>query len=272
MRVMIWGDMEGVAGIHSWEQVTGGSDSYQECRILFTDEMNAAVRGALRAGATEVVAIDCHGAGHGWSFRSMVPSRMERGASWVLGHTWARYIEPLQRGVDAVLFVGAHARAGTPGGVLSHTVSSEAWYEATINGVPVGESGILAAICGTWNAPAAFVSGDEATCREVTDLLGDKVVSAEVKQGLGRFACRSLAPSEACELIERRSYEALTRKDFPRPYKPDSPVNFRVELASVDQATEYSGQTGVEIVGPRTVQATGDTFWEAWDRFWYRPG
>lgn len=270
MRVMIWGDMEGVAGIHTWDQVNAGSDSYQECRILFTDEMNAAVRGALRAGATEVVAVDCHGAGKGWSFRSMVPGRVERGATWVLGYPWARYVEPLQQGVDAILFVGAHARAGTPNGVLSHTVSSESWYEATINGVAVGESGILAAVCGTWDAPAAFVSGDEATCREVTNLLGDKVVTAEVKQGLGRFACRSLTPAEACEMIETRSYEALEARDFPEPYKPESPVTFRVELASVDQANVYAGRTGVEIVGPRTVQATAETFWGAWDRFWFR--
>jgi D-amino peptidase len=270
MRVMIWGDMEGVAAIHTWEQVTGGSDSYGECRVLFTNEMNAAVRGALRGGATEVIAVDCHGAGHGWSFRSMVPDRLERGAEWVLGYPWARYVEPLEQGVDAVLFVGAHARAGTPDGVLSHTVSSESWYEASINGVAVGESGILAAVCGTWDAPTAFVSGDAATCAEVTALLGEEVVTAQVKVGLGRFACRSLTPVQACELIETRAYEALSAGKFPPPYKPDPPITLRVELASVDQAAVFRGRTGVEIVGPRTVEVTGNTFWEVWDRFWYR--
>jgi D-amino peptidase len=194
MRVMIWGDMEGVAGIQTWEQVTGGTEAYRECRALFTREMNAAVRGAQLAGATEIICVDCHGAGNGWSFQSMVPDLMERNAEWVLGHAWARYVEPLERGIDAVLFVGAHARAGTPNGVLSHTVSSEAWYEATINGVPVGESGILAALCGVWGVPAVFVSGDTATCAEVTELLGDRVVTARVKEGLGRFSARSLTP------------------------------------------------------------------------------
>jgi D-amino peptidase len=270
MRVMIWGDMEGVAAIHTWEQVIGGTESYAECRVLFTEEMNAAVRGARRGGATEVIAVDCHGAGHGWSFRSMVPERMERDAQWVLGYSWARYVEPLRRGVDAVLFVGAHAMAGTPNGVLSHTVSSEAWYEATINGVPVGESGILAAVCGTWGAPVAFASGDEATCREVNELLGQEVVTAQTKVGLGRFACSSLTPVEACELIEQRAYEAISAGAFAPPYRPGAPVTFRVELASVDQVNAFQGRAGVEIVGPRSVQATGETFWEAWDRFWYR--
>lgn len=268
---MVWGDMEGVACVESWEQVTGGeSRAFQEARILFTQEMNAAVRGARRAGATEVIAVDCHGAGHGWSFRSLVPELLDGGAEWVLGHPWARYVDPLRDGVDAVLFVGAHAMAGTPDGVLSHTVSSEAWYEARINGVPVGESGILAALCGTWNAPAVFVSGDEATCREVVNLLGREVVTATVKRGLGRYAARSLTPAQARELIEERAMESLRGGSWPRPYKPQSPITFQVELQSVDQAAAFRGRTGVEIVGSRTVVARGETFWDAWDRFWYR--
>ncbi len=270
MRVMIWGDMEGVACIQSWEQVTGGTGMYAECRTLFTNEMNAAVRGARAGGATDVTAIDCHGAGHGWSFQSLVPELMDEGAEWVLGHSWARYVEPLQVGTDAVLFVGAHARAGTPNGVLSHTVSSEAWYNAYLNGVPVGESGILAALCGVWDAPAVFVAGDVATCDEVQDLLGPTVVTAPVKIGLSRFSARSLTPGAACRLIEDRSRTALqARQDWPKPYKPASPVEFRVELATVDAAAPFRGRTGVEVQG-RTVLSRGRTFWDAWNQFWYR--
>ncbi|MBV9280307.1 MAG: M55 family metallopeptidase, partial [Chloroflexi bacterium] len=239
-------------------------------RALFTEEMNAAVRGAKRAGATEIVAVDCHGAGGGWSFKSLIPERLERGARWVFGYPWARYVAPLEQGVDAVLFVGAHARSGTPDGVLSHTVSSEAWRDAYINDVPVGESGILAAVCGVWGAPAVFVAGDTATCREVVDLLGEKVVTAPVKEGLGRYSARNLAPLEARELIEQRVYDALTARDWPDPYRPASPVTFRVELATTDQAGVFRGRSGVEILGPRTVVSTGATFWQAWDQFWYR--
>jgi D-amino peptidase len=115
-----------------------------------------------------------------------------------------------------------------------------------------------------------MVSGDAATCTEVVDLLGPEVVTAQVKIGLGRFACRTLTPEQACELIEQRAYEALSARKYPRPYKPESPVTFRVELASVDRAAVFHGRTGVDIVGPRTVEVIGATFWEVWDRFWYR--
>jgi D-amino peptidase len=267
---MIWGDMEGVACIESWEQVTGGDPMYGECRALFTEEMNAAVRGARAAGADEIIAIDCHGAGGGWSFKSVVPEMLDPGAEWVLGHPWAKYVAPLEQGVDAVLFVGAHARAGSPDGVLSHTVSSEAWYNAYINDVPVGESGILAALCGVWNAPAVFVAGDTATCNEVRELLGNAVSTAPVKVGLSRFSARSLAPSRARQLIEEGVREALTTRNWPEAYKPEPPVVFRVELASIDQASAFAGRTGDEIIGPRTVVSTGESFWQAWNQFWYR--
>lgn len=270
MRVMIWGDMEGVACITSWEQVTGGNPLYEECRVLFTEEMNAAVRGAKRAGADEIIAVDCHGAGGGYSFKSLVPDRLEHGAEWVLGHPWGRYVEPLRQGVDANLFIGAHARAGTPDGILSHTISSESWYDAFINDVPVGESGLLAAICGTWDAPAVFVAGDTATCKEVTDLLGDKVATAPIKQGMGRFATRSLTPGEAQAMIEQRVLDALQRRDWPQAYKPTAPITLRIELATIDRASAFVGRTGVELVGPRTVVSRGDTFWQVWDQVWYR--
>lgn len=271
MRVVIFCDMEGISCIETWEQVTAGTAFYEESRKLYTDEMNAAVRGARAAGAHEVIVVDCHGAGGAYSFKSFVPERLESGAEYVFGYPWARYIAPFEQGCDAILFVGAHAMAGTSNGVLCHTVSSEAWYNATINGTLVGESGILAAIAGCWDVPAIFVSGDEVTCQEVQALLGEEVVVAPVKAGLGRFSARNMAPKDACSLIEMRVAQALSmRRDWPKPYKVPGPVTFRVELATPDRATDFMGRTGVLIEGPRTVSSTADNFWKAWDQFWYR--
>jgi D-amino peptidase len=263
--------MEGVSCIETWEQVFAGNALYEECRKLYTDEMNAAVRGAKAAGATDIVVVDCHGAGGAYSFKSFLPDRLASGAEYVFGYPWARYITPFEQGCDAILFVGAHAMAGTADGVLCHTVSSEAWYNASINGTLVGESGILAAVAGCWDVPAIFVSGDEATCREVRALLGEGVVTAQVKKGLGRFSSRNMAPKDACSLIEMSVAQAISApQNWPKPYKVASPVTFKVELAASDRAQDFLGQTGVHIEGSRTVISTADTFWRAWDQFWYR--
>ena len=95
MRVLIMSDMEGVSGIVVWEQVNGGAPMYEEGRKLYTEEINAAVRGARAAGATEIVVVDCHGAGGGWSFNSLVPELLDPDCEWVAHHTWSRYTELL---------------------------------------------------------------------------------------------------------------------------------------------------------------------------------
>lgn len=77
MRVFIISDMEGVAGIVKWSQVRGGDPMYEEGRRLYTEEINAAVRGAKSAGATEIVVMDCHGAGGDWSFNSLIPDKLD---------------------------------------------------------------------------------------------------------------------------------------------------------------------------------------------------
>src|SRR5262249_31714855 len=162
MRVLIMSDMEGVSGIVVWEQVLGGKPLFEEGRRLYTEEINAAVRGARAAGATEVVVVDCHGAGGGWNFNSLVPDLLDPGCDWVSHHPGSRHTERLERACDACLLVGMHARAGTPDGVLCHTVSSTTWRELRFNEQTVGEIGINAAVCGHYGCPVAAVTGDEA--------------------------------------------------------------------------------------------------------------
>src|SRR5438132_13595816 len=139
--------MEGVAGIVKWQQTTGGEKLYDEGRVLYTEEINAAVRGAKAAGATEVVVMDCHGAGGAYTFNSLLPELLDPDCEFVVQEHWTEYTGFLESGCDAALFVGMHAMAGTPDGVLSHTVSGQAWAELQFNGVAVGETGINAALC-----------------------------------------------------------------------------------------------------------------------------
>src|SRR6478672_8383798 len=114
MRVHVLADMEGVAGICRWAQVSHDGALYQEGRRLYTQAINAALRREIKAGAVEVI--------------------------------------------------GMHAKAGTPDGVLSHTVFARDWQDLRFNGVSVGETGINAALCGHFNTPVVLVSGDRATC------------------------------------------------------------------------------------------------------------
>jgi D-amino peptidase len=268
MKVIIISDMEGVAGITKWQQVTGGDPMYAEGRKLYTEEINAAVRGAKAGGATEIVVMDCHGAGKDWTFNSLIPEDLDPDCEWVVQNEWTEYTAFLEQGCDAALFVAMHAMAGTPDGVLSHTVSGTDWQNLRFNGNLVGETGINAALCGNWGCPVLMVTGDAATCREASDLLGAGVTTVAVKEGLGRFSARHIPPSRARRMIEDASKAALQDLKAVAPYDPGHPCEIEVDLVGPDKTEPYRNREGIEITAPRTVVSRADDWWTAWRRLY----
>ncbi len=261
--------MEGVAGIVKWQQTTGGEKLYDEGRVLYTEEINAAVRGAKAAGATEIVVMDCHGAGGAYDFNSLLPELLDPDCEFVVQREWTEYTGFLESGCDAALFIGMHALAGAADGVLSHTVSGQAWQSLRFNGTLVGETGINAALCGHWGVPVVLVTGDRAVCREARELLGDGLTTVEVKEGLGRFSARMKTPAKARELIEAGAKQALSDLSAVKPYDPGRPAEIAVEFFTPDRMQEYVNRRGVEVTGPRSLVVRGDDWWGAWSGFFF---
>jgi D-amino peptidase len=269
MRVHIISDIEGVAGVVKWEQTGGDQPLYHEARKLYTEEINAAIRGAKAGGATEIVVMDCHGAGGGYMFNSLLPAELDPDCEFVIQSEWTEYTTFLEEGCDAALFVGMHAMAGTPDGVLSHTVSGQAWQNLRFNGTLVGETGINAALCGNWGCPVLLVTGDRAVCREGRELLGEGLTTVQVKEGLGRFSARNLPAVRARELIEDGAKRALQDLKAVPPYDPGRPCEIEVEFTSPDRLIEYRNRKNVEVTGARSIVARGDDWWQAWSDFYF---
>jgi D-amino peptidase len=261
--------MEGVAGIVRWQQVAGGEKLYDEGRVLYTEEINAAVRGAKAAGATEIVVMDNHGAGGAYDFNSLLPDLLDPACEYVVQQEWTEYTSFLEAGCDAALLVGMHAMAGTADGVLSHTVSGQAWQNLRFNGTLVGETGINAAVCGHWGAPVVLVTGDRAVCKEGRELLGDGLTTVEVKEGIGRFSARSKTPAEARLLIEEGARKALADLSAVAPYDPGRPCEIAIEFTTPDRLQEYRNRKGVEVTGPCSLVVRGDDWWSAWSSFFF---
>ncbi|MDX6547966.1 MAG: D-amino peptidase [Gaiellales bacterium] len=269
MRVFVISDMEGVAGVTKWDETDGGEPLHAERSRLYTEEINAAVRGSFTGGATEVVVMDCHGAGKGWTFNSLIPELLDPRCEFVVQREWTEYTEFLEEGCDAALFVGMHAMAGTPDGVMNHTVSGTGWRNLTFNGRLVGETGINAALCGTWGCPVLLVTGDEATCREARELLGDGLTTVAVKRGLGRFSARHKTPATAREMIEQGTVQALSNLSAVAPYDPGKPCEVRVELATSEEVERYRHDPVVEVIDSRTIASSADDWWTAWRQFYF---
>jgi len=269
VRVHVISDMEGVSGIVKRQQTSGGEPLYEEGRKLYTGEINAAVRGAKAAGATEIVVMDCHGAGEGWTFNSLVPEDLDSACEYVVQEEWTEYTEFLEQGCDAALFVGMHARAGIRDGVMSHTISGRDFQNLSFNGTLVGETGINAALCGMWGCPVLLVTGDEAACREGRELLGEGLTTVAVKRGLGAESARMTPPRRARELIEDGALRALADLSAVPPYDPGSPCEIRVEFKHTQAPDELRFRPGVERVDDRTIVSRADTWWEAWQQFYF---
>jgi D-amino peptidase len=269
VKVFVISDMEGIAGIVRPEQTNAGEPLYEEGRKLYTQEINAAVRGAKAGGATEIVVMDCHGAGKGYDFNSLLPEELEPDCDYVVQEEWTEYTEFLEQGVDAALFVGMHARAGAGDGVLNHTVSGPDFQNLWFNGSLVGETGINAALCGTWGCPVLLVTGDRAACREGAELLGERLTTVEVKQGIGVKSARLLQPGKARELVEAGAKQALADLKAVQPYDPGSPCEIKVEYKWTAPAASLRHRAGVELLDARTLVSRADDWWTAWKQFFF---
>jgi D-amino peptidase len=161
-----------------------------------------------------------------------------------------------------------HARAGVIDGVLNHTISGSDIFELRFNGTPVGETGINAALCGTFECPVVLVTGDDAVCREGRELLGEGLTTVAVKQGLGRNSARNIAPQRAREMIEDGAQRALADLSAVAPYDPGQPCEIEIDLMGSHIAERYRNRYGVEVLDGRRLVSKADDWWTAWRQFW----
>jgi D-amino peptidase len=152
---------------------------------------------------------------------------------------------------------------------MNHTVSGREWQNLWFNGTRVGEAGINAALCGNWGCPVLLVTGDDAACREGTELLGDGLTTVSVKKGLGQLSARMLVPARARELIEEGAKKALSDLKAVEPYDPGRPCEVKVEFISTSSPQKLRFQPGVELVDDRTIVSRADDWWSAWKQFFF---
>ncbi|HZX09719.1 MAG TPA: M55 family metallopeptidase [Acidobacteriota bacterium] len=256
LKVFISVDMEGVCGVIHWEEVSRNGKDYDLFRKLMTEETNAAIQGALAAGATEILVRDSHG-----SARNILPHILHPKAELI--RDWSggplSMMEGIDESFDAVIFIGYHARANTPNAVLDHTMSGTL-YGVTVNGKKMPEAGINALIAGHFGVPVVLVAGDAAVCRQTTELLGN-VKTAAVKQGIGESA-KMMSPPAACDLIRQETEQALhSLKDF-KPYKLTSPYTMEVTFKDQERAENASWIPGAKRTSATSVSFTSSQLME----------
>ena len=114
-----------------------------------------------------------------------------------------------------------------------------------------------------------LVTGDQAACREGRELLGDGLMTVQVKTAVGRFSGRHKTPAEARRMIEEGARAALADTKAVAPYDPGKPCEVRVELATPDHSEQFRHHPLVEVVDGRTIVSRADDWWTAWRQFYF---
>lgn len=256
LKVYISVDMEGITGVVSSDQVSGTGVDYGMARRWMTEDVNAAVLGALDAGATEIIVNDSHG-----DMRNIIAGDLHPSASLISGTPKPLgMMEGIDASADAVVFIGYHAKAGTADAVLDHTISSATVYSIRINGIEMPELGINALVAGAYNVPVVAISGDKAVCGQAKELLGFHVRTAQVKESIGRYAAKHLSFENARKLIRQQVKEGVEKRKESKVYKLAPPYRAELTYLRSSQADNAMMVPGVKRIGARSVEIQSDDY------------
>ncbi|HJP32228.1 MAG TPA: M55 family metallopeptidase [Candidatus Latescibacteria bacterium] len=255
MRIAIMTDLEGTAGVTSFQHETypEGRDHIL-ARKLAMAEVNAAVDGFLHAGCSDLLVIDGHGPGGLW-YEDMHPeARMLHG----------RPVAPrsvrdaVLQDYDVTAIIGQHAMSGVATSNLNHTQSSRAIYSITLNDRPIGEIAQWALCHGAFDMPLIYLTGEEDACAEAAELVPG-ITTVAVKRGLSRESAISISKEKARSLIREGATRAVEhhRAEPIPPLVWEGPFVLEKRYFHTHDADRYDGVAGAERIDGQTVRITG---------------
>jgi D-amino peptidase len=253
VKVFISSDMEGTAGVVDWDQCRGPGAEYDYYCGLLQAEVNAAIEGAMEAGATEFLVNDSHGLMH-----NLRPDRLAGQARYLSGRHKPMYmVEGLDASYDAAFFVSYHGSMSSTASTLSHTYNPRAVADVHLNGEVTGEAGINALVALAHGVPVVLVTGDDETAAE-TARFCPGIHAAIVKTSVTRFAAESLHPTDACALIRQTARAAIEALPSAGPPAIELPATLDVRFVNGDMAEMATWIGGVTRTGAKSVAISSD--------------
>lgn len=249
MKIYIVTDLEGVAGVVSWDTHRDSPDDIEN-REWMTLEIQSAIEGAKEAGANEIIVAESH---------RLIVDKLDKDVKLVLsGRFPPSYLSGLDNSVDGVFIIGQHARAGVEKGVLNHT-GNMAVFNTYLNGKVVGEAGFIMAYAGSFNIPVILFSGDEEAVKEVKSLVNN-IETVAVKDGVSKYTAISLHPQRARELIKQSAKKSIKRIRQIKPFVLKPPYEYIQEFTTTITVSKMCLIPGVKRINDRTISYTSNNF------------
>lgn len=252
LKVFIVSD-HGIGSVVSDLQAVPGRAQYQVYRHLMTEEVNACIRGAMAAGATEIMVADSHA-----HMQNIIVEELNSVAKLVRGGPRPLcMMEGIDKSFDAVIIIGGHARTGTRYAVREHSFGHD-YLNIWVNDILVNEFIFNSMIAGYFDVPVVLATGDEAFTRQMKEYLPN-IETVTVMKGVGQGAI-TIHPSKSRALIEKKTTEALKRLSSFKPAKLAPPYTLKIEFAHVHLAELASWIPGVRLEDDRTISFTTEDF------------
>lgn len=261
MRVYIFADQEGVAGVFSRRE------KYLYAADYAAIELRAVCEALLECGASDILLNTPH---------HLPYERLPESVRIFHGLPTRRFwTAGMESGFDAAFVVGMHEMAGgRERGCWRHTVlphpithAYSSVEAAWLNDRPVGETGLFAAFAGLRDVPVTLLTGDHWACLEARELLAG-IETVAVKEGHGYFSAVSLTPQAAAAASARGARRALEGAGRVRPWKIDGPATLKVRYLFPGRAADaVSAVANAQRLDERTVSVTWPTLAALEDNF-----
>ena len=271
MKVFICADMEGVTGVVHRDQLMPEGHAWPQARRWMTGDINAAIEGVLLEDPEATFVVND---GHA-IMRNVLLDELHDRAELVMGPATFEN-KPLCQttGIDGtfdlMLLVGHHTRAGTPGGLLSHTWSGRVIANLWINQQIVGEIALNAAVAGTFGVPVGLVTGTNRLMDEARETLPGDPALVAVKRTLGPTAAVCKTPAVTRRLIADGAAEAVRRLRAGRlrPHDVPGPVTVEIETYRREMTDQALRSEFAKRLDDRRFKTTGSDAAEALERAW----
>lgn len=255
MNIYIMADLEGISGIYTEDQIEPNRPRFEEGRRLMTREVNVCAAALKANGVDKIFVRDVHGGSYTLLWEEL-SSDIDVVAS---GWTGTKRFPGIEE-CDGVILLGYHAMAGSEGSLLEHTMIRRAYRRFCLNGTPVGESGLDAAILGEYNKPVIMISGSRDACAQAKELL-PWVTTAVVKDDAGDCGALLLSPERSAARLREAIDEAVAalRNNKVRTFTVSHPVTMQIDCTSAERVPSTENKPYMTVTGPTSYEVTGST-------------
>lgn len=262
MKVLIWFDMEGISGIDDPQMCELRSPLLQKGRKLSTADVNSAVHGLKRGGATEISIFDGHDFGG-----NLIVNELDPSVNYLSGGWGDRLIDLIETkalaSYDAAVLIGHHSQSGSTNGFYAHTVNPD--IALRMNGQPIGEIELAAWLVGYFGVRTIMVSSDEAGVNEARSFLSGIETVAVKRKANSVVECFPEGKIHA--QLEEKAFKALRNLDGFRPYVLLPPITVDILYKLSELADNMALFPGYSKKDERTVTYEAKDYLEAFQAF-----